>query len=246
MKDFTHVAGFTDYMAIVANLIKQRVPNPIQGTERKKILDMPAGNALLADHLRQNGFQVVCADINKERPDYIYTNMEQRLPFADDSFDAVTCLEGIEHVIDPCVLVGELARVLKPGGTLIISMPNLQNFYSRLQFLFSGAFYQFEPEFTRHPRGEALDRGHISSLSYVQLSYLCTDFGLTAKLVAGDRYKKKILLPVYGLLWLVNYCVLSVKISRTSSVELATMYTMLRSTDLMLSRSLVTVWDKVA
>ena len=47
-----------------------------------------------------------------------------RLPFADCSFDAVVTFETIEHVNDAAGLLGELRRVLKPGGPLILSTPN--------------------------------------------------------------------------------------------------------------------------
>ena len=41
------------------------------------------------------------------------------LPFANDSFDAVTCLEALEFMRDPVGAVKEMARVLRPGGTLV-------------------------------------------------------------------------------------------------------------------------------
>ena len=47
-----------------------------------------------------------------------------RLPFTDDSFDVVTCFETIEHVAAQREAVAELARVLRPGGLLLISSPN--------------------------------------------------------------------------------------------------------------------------
>lgn len=47
-----------------------------------------------------------------------------RLPFASDSFDAVTTFEVLEHVPDDAAMLGEIYRVLKPGGTLILSAPN--------------------------------------------------------------------------------------------------------------------------
>jgi 2-polyprenyl-3-methyl-5-hydroxy-6-metoxy-1,4-benzoquinol methylase len=49
------------------------------------------------------------------------------LPFADHSFDVVLCTEVLEHVPDPAVVVAELARVTKPGGRVIVSIPNEVN-----------------------------------------------------------------------------------------------------------------------
>lgn len=47
------------------------------------------------------------------------------LPFADSSFDAAVCVEVLEHVFEPQRAVAEIARVLRPGGLLIISVPNV-------------------------------------------------------------------------------------------------------------------------
>ncbi|MGM0588345.1 MAG: class I SAM-dependent methyltransferase [Bacteroidota bacterium] len=45
------------------------------------------------------------------------------VPEPDDSFDAILCVEVIEHVHNPVKALEELARLLKPGGTLIITAP---------------------------------------------------------------------------------------------------------------------------
>jgi SAM-dependent methyltransferase len=46
-----------------------------------------------------------------------------RLPFADDSFDVVICSEVLEHIPDEAKAIEEIARVLKPGETLVVSVP---------------------------------------------------------------------------------------------------------------------------
>lgn len=43
------------------------------------------------------------------------------LPFADGAFDAVACLEALEFMWDPAAVVRDMARVLKPGGVLLVS-----------------------------------------------------------------------------------------------------------------------------
>jgi SAM-dependent methyltransferase len=54
--------------------------------------------------------------------DFVGGSVEQ-LPLADDSFDTVVSFETIEHVDDPATFVSECARVLTPGGRLVISTP---------------------------------------------------------------------------------------------------------------------------
>ena len=46
-----------------------------------------------------------------------------KIPVRDGSFDAVLCSEVLEHVDDPVASLSELKRVLKPGGTLILTAP---------------------------------------------------------------------------------------------------------------------------
>ena len=48
----------------------------------------------------------------------------ERVPFADGDFDIVLCTETLEHVPDDRLILQELLRVLKPGGTLVISVPD--------------------------------------------------------------------------------------------------------------------------
>ncbi len=172
------------------------------------ILDLPSGSGKLTSALRKQGHRVTPADINNHQEDFVYADMTKRLPFDDETFDGVVCLEGIEHVLNPYLLLGELIRVSKIGGHIIVSTPNIMNMYSRLQFLFTGTFYQFHPA-QLHDYGpdETVDRFHISPMSYHSMRYLANYFGADVAQVKGDKTKRAFLMPVYagislaGKLW---------------------------------------------
>jgi SAM-dependent methyltransferase len=190
-KTYSHVANFTGYMEVVAQHFSGR-PKGLS------ILDLPAGNGLLADALRGMGHTVVCGDINRERPGYQYVDMAAPLPFADGEFDAVICLEGLEHLVNPVQLIAELARVTRAGGEIVVSTPNVLSLYSRLHQLFTGVPYQFNPALAPEIEpGAAADRGHVFPLSYYQLRFLFGQHGARVKAACGDRYKKKALMPLY-------------------------------------------------
>lgn len=70
----------------------------------------------------------------------------RRLPFAPAAFDSVTCLDVLEHVPRPGEALGEMARVLRPGGALILQTPNRELFKERvLAGLRAAGFRQKQP-----------------------------------------------------------------------------------------------------
>lgn len=191
--DYSHVPNFTGYMQQVFDHVRQ-------GPARQRILDIPAGNGILSAKLAELGHDTVCADINRERSDYVYADLNAVLPFSDGEFDTVLCLEGLEHVLDPQQLIRELCRITKPGGRVILSTPNIQNAWSRLQFLCTGYYYQYGPWMCRQlAPGELRDRGHIAPMSYLQLRYHFALNGARIEAVDGDKWKRKAAIP---FLWL--------------------------------------------
>lgn len=172
----------------------------------QRILDIPAGHGQFADELRRRGHEVVPVDVQKRKSDFVCANMNSPLPFQTDEFDVVTCLEGIEHVINPINLLSELIRVTRPKGRVYISTPNIMNFYSRLQFLMTGTFHGFCPAELHEPDSQNPDGdlGHISPLTYTQIRYSAKWFGADVYDVFSDRYKRKILMPVYAALYLLG------------------------------------------
>ena len=69
----------------------------------------------------------------------VRANVEEPLPFADASFDAVVAGELLEHLQFPDALVAEIQRVLKSGGVLVGSVPNAYRMQGRLRFLLGRA-----------------------------------------------------------------------------------------------------------
>jgi SAM-dependent methyltransferase len=59
-------------------------------------------------------------------PELVRANLEA-LPFPDASFELVLSVQVIEHLLDPAAGLRELARVLRPGGTLLLSTDNARN-----------------------------------------------------------------------------------------------------------------------
>jgi 2-polyprenyl-3-methyl-5-hydroxy-6-metoxy-1,4-benzoquinol methylase len=52
---------------------------------------------------------------------------KQDFGFAPSTFDAILCLDVLEHLVDPWTVVHGLARQLRPGGVLVASIPNVRN-----------------------------------------------------------------------------------------------------------------------
>ncbi len=59
-------------------------------------------------------------------------DIEQRLPFADDTFGAAMCANLLHHVADPDRAVSELARILRPGGLLLVVEVDSSQWRSRI------------------------------------------------------------------------------------------------------------------
>jgi SAM-dependent methyltransferase len=57
----------------------------------------------------------------------ILRGVGERLPFAGESFDLIVCLWVLEHLKEPLTVLGEVRRVLRPGGHFVFLTPNLRN-----------------------------------------------------------------------------------------------------------------------
>jgi SAM-dependent methyltransferase len=106
----------------------------------KDILDVPAGEGDTSQLLLDLGANVTASDLYPEYFRYpaipcVKANLNDKLPFADASFDVVICQEGIEHMPNQLHLFQEVNRVLRTGGRAIVTTPNYSNLRSRLSYL---------------------------------------------------------------------------------------------------------------
>lgn len=101
-----------------------------------------------------------------------------RLPFSDGSFDLVTCLDVLEHLRDPRPVLGETARVLSPGGTALVSVPNARHIL-RLRSLLSGRVPVDDDG------GGLYNVGHLQQFTSMTLSQLGKAAGLESIAVHG-------------------------------------------------------------
>ena len=137
-------------------------------------------------------------------------DMESRLGFEDGSFDVIACVEGIEHVVDRHKTLSEFRRLLAPGGSLVITTPNLLSLRARLAYALAGqrAFKSYIDEYTSvwglSEDRERIYHGHAFLISYFQLRYSLHHCGFRIeKLMASNWSATSVaMLPLSPLVWL--------------------------------------------
>jgi len=113
--------------------------------KKLKLLEVGAQRGVLRGHLPEN-ISYISLDMD-EQSDYDIDLNKEKMPFDDESFDIVVCLEMLEHVLYPSRVIDELARVLKRDGIMILSMPNEYNFYLRAHYLLGKKINQIDEPF---------------------------------------------------------------------------------------------------
>ncbi|MBF4768257.1 demethylmenaquinone methyltransferase [Nocardioides agariphilus] len=95
----------------------------------ERVLDLAAGTGTSSVPFAEAGALVVPCDFSlgmlavgkRARPQLLFTAGDAtRLPFGDDTFDAVTISFGLRNVVDPGAGLREMLRVTKPGGRLVV------------------------------------------------------------------------------------------------------------------------------
>jgi SAM-dependent methyltransferase len=178
--------------------IKSRYPD-LSG----KHLDIGSGTGNLIRRIRQE------YEIESMACDYTDAFMELKdiavdivdlndgkLPYPDNQFDLVTISEVVEHLENYRAILREINRILKPGGVVTITTPNVLNLKSRMRFLTTGFWSMFGPLHVGETAIESTG-GHITPVPWPYLAHAI----MNAEFEMPELSTDKIQFP--SLFWLI-------------------------------------------
>lgn len=207
MKPLAHEAIYTTVTQVLSPL------------RRGTLLDVPAGEGVLASRLVDLGFIVKCCDLYPEMfrlagVEIKRGDLSHSLPYPDSSFDYLVCVEGLEHLENAFQAFREFRRVMRSHGHLIVSVPNTLNVEERLKSLLYGYTSHFKPlsrELLERLGGRFDGRAevgqHINVIGYCELRYMLEKNGFKIVRLYRDKPKANlwVYIPVALLIRAVNF-----------------------------------------
>ncbi len=92
-----------------------------------RIVDLGAGHVPFYEAYAPNAREIICVDWHNSLHDLthadVVTDLNRPLPFKSLSFDGALLSSVLEHVADPSTVLQETARILRPGGTVVLEIP---------------------------------------------------------------------------------------------------------------------------
>jgi 2-polyprenyl-3-methyl-5-hydroxy-6-metoxy-1,4-benzoquinol methylase len=104
-------------------------------TDQLNCLDIGGDNGIISYMLRKKGGDWKSADLDRSSVDSIqklvHTEVYQidgnRTPFKENEFDRVAIVDFLEHIPNDDKFIAEMYRIMKPGGVLVVNVPNIKD-----------------------------------------------------------------------------------------------------------------------
>jgi SAM-dependent methyltransferase len=238
------------------NYLLEAVTELFLSFPKGKVLDLGCGDGDYAKRLKDLGLDVIASDMDLGRFKYRNlinfkaSNLDEALPFSEDSFDYIIFLEVIEHLYNPDFVIGQINRILKPNGVLILSTPNILSLSSRLRFLFEGGFDFFREPILDYYKvfPSEIQNMHIVVWRYQELEYLLFRNGLRIETVYTDLIKSSLKFLGFVLLPLIKWqCSQKEKRSlKKGGIDYKRIHRILLSKELLYGRHLIIAATKDA
>lgn len=168
----------------------------------EKVLDLGCGDGVVAEALQEKlKIEVIGMDISRAALEkakkrgikVVLGSSENKLPFQDQTFDAVFWGDNVEHLFSPIRTAREIRRVLKSNGRLVISCPNMGYWRYRLYFFLKGRL----PD-TEWTGLKSWDWSHIRFFNFSLMEEFLSHAGFNhvmRKIGISERRLDKLLLP---------------------------------------------------
>ena len=162
----------TDF-GYTAGGLHERILELLDKEDRGLLLDAPSGIGELSHLLKEKGFDVIAGDIDEDviqakDVQFKQLDLNTTLPFTDNSLDFVINVEGLEHLENPHHTIKEFSRVLKSGGKLVMTTPNVLNIFSRVRYFLIGYHEHFGEYYTDEDNFYVL---HINPVGFPEIDF---------------------------------------------------------------------------
>jgi len=224
-----------------------------------KVCDLSAGRGYIARLFEEVGADLSAYDLFPDQNRFLKTSvqkidLQQKFPIDTYSMELAICCETIEHLPNQYFLFQETARILKPGGTFILTTPNSSSLRSRFsQFMMESEHYGAPApnELNAFTSWDDSKEGYFSKLfisGALRLRTLAALNQLTLKKIHPTKRSSTsvFLLFWYPVLYYVNQKAMKKQISQDPANEKTyrTIFEVNTSMDVLLGKHLIMEFEK--
>lgn len=218
--------------------------------DRGFVLDVSCGHGIVLKALRERGFEVRGSNLDAYDADFEGIPVDEgvdllrRLPYEDEEFFGVISQEVFIRLENQRHALAELCRLVKPGGILVFTSPNIFRLNSRLSFLFTG-FWKTKRKLM--PASTPLERSykfHNHPWDFHFFLWQLHKYGMRVERMGYGRRKPRSWL-LFALLWPIVVPTLWMALFRRSGIDEETrafrrhVFALMRSPNFLMDENLV-------